>query len=107
MVRKWRQLEPSIEEQVLSRRARIRCIGSPYVPLDPLAKWMMWGSTLLLMILAVVMRGTDLLALLAIGVPIALAAAVMIARMGGRNWMRVVALVYLILMFFVITALPG
>lgn len=91
----------------MSRTAGRSCVaGSPYLPLDPLAKWMMWLSTLAVVVMVVVLKGVGSLPCLAVGVPGALATGVMIARMGGRDFSRAAALVYFVGAMAVISLLP-
>ena len=106
-VRKFRDVSPGIANDLTTRR-RPRYIGTRYVPLDRLARWMIWVSTLLVFAGALVLKGPVSMPYLLIGTPIALALGFMLARMVDHpDWDRLVALLYVIGMLFVFFCLPS
>ena len=72
-------------------------IGTPYLPLDPLAKWMLFISTLLAAALTCMLKGPASLLFFVMGSPIAIPIAIMIARMStDRDIHRLVGVLYVL-----------
>ena len=73
---------------------RMSLVGSAYVPLDALARWIILGSTFTLVLVTVLCAGFAAFPIIVVAIPVSLGVAVMIARMGGAKWARLTAVLY-------------
>ena len=76
------------------RTGRVGLMGSPYKPLDGLAKGLMIGTTVACLVFAIVMVGFEAFPIVIMGGPVGLGIGFLIAGMGSDLWARMTAVIY-------------
>ena len=105
-VKKFKDLSAGPASEVRAKGGN-KFLGERYERLDRAALWMMWSMTILVTVLSLLLHGAGALVFIVIGVPAGLMLAVMISRMGGREWHQAVALIYVIALLFILLGLPS
>lgn len=95
-VRRWHQVTPDLTRPTRSGRGHVRYLGTPHRPFDGFTRAMLWAGSALPLLAMILFSRWDLFPYYAIGLPPGLGAAAMIGSMGGCEFRRTVAGVYLV-----------